>query len=80
MVVLFHNYCEMKIILKTLPKLTSLQNIISEVLFFFKFTYLVSVLVLGIITIIELKNIYAIDIFPGIDTPFDNVYFELKGK
>jgi hypothetical protein len=45
-----------------------------------KYTYLVLVLVLVCITVIELKHTYQIDIFPGIDTPFDNVYYAQKDQ
>lgn len=33
-------------------------------------------LLIGII-VIEVKHVYNIDIFLGIDTPFDNVYYEV---
>ncbi|MEI6880751.1 MAG: hypothetical protein EBZ58_07090 [Bacteroidetes bacterium] len=39
---------------------------------FAKFLYLVLVLVLLLSALLELKTIYNVDIFPGVDTPFDN--------
>jgi hypothetical protein len=33
------------------------------------------VIMIGVI-VIEVKHMYNIDIFPGIDTPFDNVYYQ----
>jgi len=38
------------------------------------YLFLITILI-GII-LIEIKHIYSIDIFPGIDTPFDNVYYQ----
>jgi hypothetical protein len=36
---------------------------------------LIITFLIGVI-IIEVKHMYNIDIFPGIDTPFDNVYYQ----
>lgn len=55
-----------------------ISHIIFEVQFFLKFTYLVSVLLLSAFAIIEIKAMYNLDLFPNIDTPFDNMYFEIK--
>jgi len=38
------------------------------------YLFLITILI-GVI-LIEVKHIYNIDIFPGIDTPFDNVYYQ----
>jgi hypothetical protein len=65
---------------KRLPQSVSIPKIYKECISFLKYTYLVSVLVLSVITIIEIKHIYAIDLFPGVDTPFDNIYFALKNQ
>lgn len=46
---------------------------------FAKFSYLAIVLILLLCAVVELKHIYNVDIFPGIDTPFDNAYFAGKG-
>jgi hypothetical protein len=47
---------------------------------FAKFSYLAIVLVLLLIAVVELKNMYQIDLFPGIDTPIDNAYFAGKNE
>ncbi|MCX6185698.1 MAG: hypothetical protein NTU43_01720 [Bacteroidetes bacterium] len=39
---------------------------------FAKFLYLVFVMVLLLSALLELKTMYNVDIFPGVDTPFDN--------
>lgn len=46
----------------------SLQNIVLSIYVFIIF------LLIGVI-IVEIKHIYNIDIFPGLDTPFDNLYY-----
>ncbi len=48
-----------------------LKNLVS----FVKYSYLVLVMVLLLCAVVELKHIFHIDIFPGIDTPIDNAYF-----
>ena len=53
-----------------------LQNKFNEVLSFLKYVYLIIVFTLTLYVVMELKHIYEIDIFPGIDTPFDNVYYK----
>jgi hypothetical protein len=35
-------------------------------------------MVLLLCAVIELKHIFQVDIFPGIDTPFDNAYYAGK--
>lgn len=42
---------------------------------FLKYIYLMAVLALTIVIIIEVKHIFNIDLFQGMDTPFDNVYY-----
>lgn len=49
-----------------------------EIINFAKYLYLVSVMVLLLCAVIELKHIFQVDIFPGIDTPFDNAYYAGK--
>jgi hypothetical protein len=49
-----------------------------EIMDFAKYLYLVSVMVLLLCAVIELKHIFQVDIFPGIDTPFDNAYYAGK--
>lgn len=49
-----------------------------EIMNFAKYLYLVSVMVLLLCAVIELKHIFQVDIFPGIDTPFDNAYYAGK--
>ncbi|MFN4082819.1 MAG: hypothetical protein ACK4K9_04245 [Bacteroidia bacterium] len=51
-----------------------------QIIDFVKFTYLVAVLVLLVVAVIEIKHIYNVDIFPGIDTPFDNLYYAEKER
>jgi hypothetical protein len=50
----------------------------NQLIEFVKFVYLVAVLVLLVVAVIELKHIYNVDIFPGVDTPFDNIYYAGK--
>lgn len=38
--------------------------------------YVLFVFILIGIIVIEIKHMYNIDIFPNIDTPFDNVYYD----
>jgi hypothetical protein len=54
------------------------SKIVGGLIDFAKYSYLALVLILVLISIIELKQIYQIDLFPGIDTPIDNVYFQGK--
>lgn len=49
-----------------------------HVIDFAKFSYVIAVLALLIVAVIELKHIYQVDLFPGIDTPFDNMYYAGK--
>lgn len=49
-----------------------------ELISFAKYLYLVSVLVLLVCAVIELKHMFQVDLFPGVDTPFDNVYYAGK--
>ena len=49
-----------------------------EIMNFAKYLYVVSVMVLLLCAVIELKHIFQVDIFPGIDTPFDNAYYAGK--
>jgi len=49
-----------------------------ELVDFAKYLYVVTVLVLLVVAVLEIKRMYQIDLFPGIDTPFDNVYFAGK--
>ena len=48
------------------------DNLQNTVLFIYG---LILTILIGVI-LIEVKHIYNIDIFPGIDTPFDNVYYQ----
>ena len=49
-----------------------------ELVDFAKYLYVVTVLVLLVVAVLEIKRMYQIDLFPGIDTPFDKVYFAGK--
>ena len=49
-----------------------------ELVDFAKYLYVVTVLVLLVVAVLEIKRMYQIDLFPGIDTPFDTVYFAGK--
>jgi hypothetical protein len=51
---------------------------LKSILDFAKYSYLAMVMILVLFAIVELKNIYNIDILPGIDTPIDNAYFSGK--
>ncbi len=57
-----------------------LQKSSKQVIDFAKFSYLAVVMVLLLCAVVELKHIYNIDIFPGIDTPIDNAYFAGKDQ
>ncbi|MCX6185982.1 MAG: hypothetical protein NTU43_03155 [Bacteroidetes bacterium] len=50
----------------------SFDSLKNAVLLFYLF--LITILI-GVI-VIEIKHMYNIDIFPNIDTPFDNIYYE----
>ncbi|MDZ4668986.1 MAG: hypothetical protein SGJ00_14055 [bacterium] len=56
------------------------SKLISGLIDFAKYSYLALVLILILISIIELKHVFQIDLFPGIDTPIDNAYFEGKDQ
>lgn len=47
---------------------------------FAKYCYLTLVMILLLCAVVELKNIYHIDLFPGVDTPIDNAYFAGKDQ
>jgi hypothetical protein len=51
---------------------------VREIISFLKYLYIVFIIVLILITTIELKRLYQIDVFPGVDTPIDNMYYEVK--
>ncbi len=57
-----------------------LQKSGKQVIDFAKFSYLAVVMILLLCAVVELKHIYNIDIFPGIDTPIDNAYFAGKDQ
>lgn len=56
-----------------------LKNKFNELLDFLKYLYVVSILTLTLFVIIEVKHIYSIDVFPFVDTPIDNIYYDAKG-
>lgn len=45
----------------------------------FAFLYILFISLITIAVLLELKTAYQIDLFPGINTPFDDVYFKMKG-
>lgn len=51
-----------------------------SILDFAKFSYIALVMVLLLCAVVELKQIFNVDIFPGIDTPIDNAYFAGKNQ
>jgi len=51
---------------------------VREIISFLKYLYIVFIIVLVLIATIELKRLYQIDVFPGVDTPIDNMYYEVK--
>ena len=55
-----------------------LRSNAQEIVNFLKYLYIVFILVLIVIVVIELKHIYQIDLFPFVDTPVDNIYYEIK--
>ena len=59
---------------------SELHHLKRQVLDFMKFLYLVFILVLILCALVELKNMFNVDIFPGIDTPVDNLYFAGKAE
>ncbi|MCF8255730.1 MAG: hypothetical protein K9H61_03790 [Bacteroidia bacterium] len=42
--------------------------------------YIIFIIGITLAVLMELKMEYQIDLFPGIDTPFDDVYKEAKGS
>jgi hypothetical protein len=56
-----------------------LKNKFNELLAFLKYLYVVFILTLTLFVIIEIKHIYSIDVFPFVDTPIDNIYYDVKG-
>ncbi|MBC7381387.1 MAG: hypothetical protein H7296_00140 [Bacteroidia bacterium] len=72
-------------IFQPLPNFSTRQKLVyqlhqstKQLLDFAKFSYLAIVMILLLCTVIELKHIFNVDIFPGIDTPFDNAYYAGK--
>jgi hypothetical protein len=57
-----------------------IRNYAKNLMDFARFSYLAIVMVLLLIVVVEIKNMYQIDIFPGIDTPIDNAYFAGKNE
>jgi hypothetical protein len=55
-----------------------LRSNAQEIINFLKYLYIVFILALIVIVAIELKHIYQIDLFPFVDTPVDNIYYEIK--
>jgi hypothetical protein len=55
-----------------------LRSNAQEIVNFLKYLYIVFILALIVIVAIELKHIYQIDLFPLVDTPIDNIYYEIK--
>lgn len=55
-----------------------LRSNAQEIINFLKYLYIVFILTLIVIVAIELKHIYQIDLFPLVDTPIDNIYYEIK--
>jgi hypothetical protein len=55
-----------------------LRSNAQEIINFLKYLYIVFILALIVIVAIELKHIYQIDLFPLVDTPIDNIYYEIK--
>jgi hypothetical protein len=58
--------------------MVSFKNKIDELLRFLKYLYVVLILSLCLYVVIEIKAYYQIDIIRGVDTPIDNVYFDIK--
>jgi len=56
-----------------------LKNKFNELLNFLKYLYVVFILTLTLFVVIEIKHIYSIDVFPFVDTPIDNIYYDVKG-
>jgi hypothetical protein len=56
-----------------------LKNKFNELLAFLKYLYVVFILTLTLFVVIEIKHIYSIDVFPFVDTPIDNIYYDVKG-
>ena len=42
------------------------------------FIYMLFILILFCIAIIELKTSYSIDVFPNVDIPIDDIYYDIK--
>lgn len=50
----------------------SLRN---DMVLLINYGYLLIIFMLFLIAIIEIKRAYNIDVLPGVDTPFDNLYY-----
>jgi hypothetical protein len=50
------------------------EKVKNELSFFIKYTYLTFVFAMFCFAAIEKQHTYQIDLFPSIDSPFDNVY------
>lgn len=46
----------------------------------FTILYLLFIAIFTIAVLLELKSEYQIDLFPGVNTPFDDAYFGLKER
>lgn len=57
----------------------NIDKLKNDLKFFMAYTYMVIIAVVFLIAIIEVKNMFQIDLFPGFDTPFDNIYFKEVG-
>lgn len=49
------------------------EGIKNSLIDFFKYLYIILVFILLIVVVLELKTYFNIDVFPGVDTPFDNI-------
>lgn len=55
-----------------------LRKTSKQIVAFAKYSYIMFVFILLLCAIVELKRMFHIDLFPGIDTPIDNAYFAGK--
>jgi len=60
-----------------IDELSKFKNSMTD---FLKILYVGFVLILLLAVLVELKGIFNVDIFPGIDTPFDNILNGFKAN
>jgi|DEB19_MinimDraft_2_1074335.scaffolds.fasta_scaffold23070_1 hypothetical protein len=58
----------------------NINTFFTETIFLMKFLYFVILAVMILAVLFEIKCIYHIDFFRGVDTPFDTYFYEAKNN